>query len=46
MAEQLPLEDKYPERQKAMIAAYDQWAKDNNVLTIPPDWNLYTAVGK
>ena len=46
MAEQLPLEDKYPERQKAMIAAYDQWAKDNGVLSIPPDWNPYTAVGK
>ena len=33
-------------RHKAVIASYDQWAKNNNVLTIPPDWNPYSAVGK
>lgn len=39
MGEQLPLEDKYPERQKAMIAAYNKWAKGNGVLSILTDWN-------
>lgn len=46
MAEEFPLEEQHPDRLAAMIAAYEQWAKDNNVLTIPPDWNPYTAVGK
>ena len=33
-AEQFPLEERYPERDEAVVASYDQWAKNNNVATI------------
>jgi arylsulfatase A-like enzyme len=46
MAEQFPVEIQEPARFKAMIAASDQWAKANNVLSMPCDWNPYSSRGQ